>query len=111
MRRRGLGSAMVLMRASICIVSVLMLLSFPAARAHAFETHFRNPEVRRAIERETSIAHTDENPQNRIAPNELLPTFFAPTETINQKVPLDSLESISEVPLPRLLNRLKLNPG
>ncbi len=111
MRKRWLSSIRVLLQAVACVVSMVMLLSFPAAKAHAFGTHFRNPEVRRTIERHTSIAHPDQNLQKGVAPTDTLPRFFIPIETVNKIVPLGDFESIPEVPLPRLLNRLKLNPS
>jgi hypothetical protein len=94
-----------------CIVSIAMLLSFPATRVHNFGTHFRTPEVRRAIERHSSVAHSHDNALDRVAQSDLLPMFFTPTETASKIVPLGNFEAASEVPLPRLLNRLKLNPA
>jgi hypothetical protein len=86
-----------------------MLLSFPAARAHSFGAHFRTPEVRRAVERHTSIAHSDSDAPAGVAQSDPLPTFFAPTENAGSLMLPDKVETVSKVPLPRLLNRLKLN--
>jgi hypothetical protein len=93
-----------------CIVSVAMLLSFPATRFHNFPTHFRNPEVRRATERHTGVAPRTEKTPDAVAQSDLLPRFFAPVETAGKIVPADNFEAVSEVPLSRLLHRLKLNP-
>jgi hypothetical protein len=93
-----------------CIISVAMLLSLPATKAHHFGSHFRTPEVRRATERHTSVAHSDNNTYE-VARSDLLPTFFTPTTTDSKIVPRDGFESLSEVPISRLLNRRKLNPS
>jgi hypothetical protein len=94
-----------------CALSTVMLLSLPAARAHNFGAHFRTPEVRRAVERHTSIAHSDCDAPARVAKSHPLARFFAPTETAGNIVLADNFESASDVLLPRLLNRLKLNPS
>ena len=100
-----------LLRVSACVVSVVMLLLFPSAKPHSFATHFRAPEFRRAVERETPIAHSDENPQPRIALNESLPAFPFLIETASKLVAVEHFESPAKVSVPRLLNRLKLNPS
>lgn len=96
---------------AVCAVIVAMLLFLPANRVHCFGNHFRTPEVRRTIERQTPVAYSTENARERVARSELLPTFFAPTETSSKIVPLDNVESTRQVPLSRLLNRLKLHPS
>jgi len=97
------------LRIVACIVSVVMLLLFPAAKAHSFGTHFRTPEVRRATERQTCVAHSDENTQERVGHSDPLPAFFTPIETVSKIVPRDNFESLPDISLSRLLNRLKLN--
>jgi hypothetical protein len=94
-----------------CVVSVLMLLSFPATRFHNFPTHFRNPEVRRSTERHTAVAPANEKTQDAVAQSDLLPRFFAPIETAGKIVPAYDFQSISQIPPPHLLNRQKLNPS
>ena len=88
-----------------------MLLLFPAAKAHDFGTHFRQPEVRRTAERHTSIARSDNNSQDRIAQSALLKQSFAPAKPDVKIVPRDNVDSTPEVFLARLLKRLKLNPS
>ena len=97
-------------RAAACIVSVAMLLSFPASGVHHFGTHVRTPEVRRAIVRHSSVALDDENAHERVAQCDLLPVFFTPSETIGKITPRSDFES-PPVVLSRLLSRLKLNPS
>ena len=99
------------LHAAVCIISVAMLLSFPATKVHSFDAHFRTPEVRRAIERYTPVAHSAENSQKCVARPCQLPTFFTPSETDSRLVPLHDFELASEVPVSRLFNRLKLNPS
>jgi hypothetical protein len=94
-----------------CVVGIAMLLSFPATRAHNFATHFRTPEVRRSVERNTFIAHGESSSPERIACSELLPTFFTPTETDRRITSPDNFALPSQVPLSRLLHRRKLNPA
>jgi hypothetical protein len=88
-----------------------MLLSFPVARAHNFGAHFRNPQVRRATERHSSIAHSDSGVPASITRGQLLPTFFAPIENRSRLVTRENLAPESHIPITRLLNRLKLNPS
>ncbi len=105
----SLKSLSAFLRVAACIASVAMLLSFPATAVHNFGAHFRTPEVRRATERHTSVAHSDNDPHECVAQSGLLPTFFTPTATVSKIVPRDNFEPPSEVGLFRLLNRLKLN--
>ena len=104
-----LGSLKAFLHLTACILSVAMLLSFPATRLHDFGTHFRTPEVRRVTERQTCVAQNDHHAQERAVRSGLLPKFFIPTQTVSRIVLPDHFESRSEVSLPRLLNRLKLN--
>ena len=46
-------------RAVLSVIGVAMLLSFPMNRAHQFQIHFRTPEVRRAITRNTLVAQPE----------------------------------------------------
>ena len=94
---------------AVCIVSIAMLLLIPATKVHHFGTHFRSPEVRRTAQRHTAIAHSDSSAPQRIAESTPLPAFFTPTETFSKTVALDSVRH--EIPLVRLLHRLKLNPS
>jgi len=91
---------------AICVVSLAMLLLFPAAKVHGFRTHFRIPEARRSAQRHTFIANSDSTPPET-AP---LAVSFASTETVQNSFPLDNQEFITEVPFARLVNRMKLYP-
>jgi hypothetical protein len=105
----SLNSLTAFLQVAACIVSVAMLLLFPAAKVHNFGTHFRTPEVRRAIERHTFVAHSENNTHERVAQSVSLPAFFTPAESASKIVARDNFESPSEAPLTRLLKRRKLN--
>jgi hypothetical protein len=98
-----------------CVLSIAMLLSFPAAKVHSFRAHFRTPETRRVTDRHTFVAVEGQGANERIIKNDSqngsLPSFFTPIESITKIDCNCSFESPSEVPLLRLLNRLKLNPS
>jgi len=111
MKRRvssSFDSLTAFLHVAVCVVSVAMLLSFPASSVHNFGTHFRTPEVRRALERHTSVAQSEGTTDELVARTDLLPTFFTPAETVSKIVPLDNFEPPSEVALSSLLNRRKL---
>jgi len=94
-----------------CLVSVLMLLAFPMQSAFRLADHFRAPEVRRSIVRHTFIAQHQSGPVDRIARQAVLPAFPAPIDTENVTEPISNIEISSQVPLSRLLLRVKLGPS
>jgi|SRR5580698_862587 hypothetical protein len=92
-----------------CVLSVAMLLSFPAGNAHRFNPHFRSPEVRRTAERHTSIASPSHVTDESALQPRVMPTFFAPMQSSATALGRDrGFASPAEVPVLRLLNRLKL---
>lgn len=91
-----------------CAVSLLMLLAFPLRSAHQYTNHYRAPEIRRAIERNTPIAHPEAETAECIAHQAVLPRLLAPTHTGEVAEPVSNIEFFSQVPLSRLLLRLKL---
>ena len=91
-----------------CVVGVLMLLAFPIRQAHQFTNHFRTPEVRRSIERHTPIAHPEAGIAERIAHQAVLPALLVHIDTGAVVEPAANIEFASQVPLSRLLLRLKL---
>jgi hypothetical protein len=108
---KGLHSLTAFFDALACVLSIVMLLSFPAGRLHSFGDHFRTPEVRRTTQRHTYVAAEGQRVQENAVRSDVLPTFFAPVETPVSLVSDRLFESPSEIPLVRLLNRLKLNPS
>lgn len=98
-------------RALLLFIAVAMLLSFPANKVHRFETHFRTPEIRRAIEASTFPAqpevtgaeHIVHAKADRSVPVVLVtPVFFKP---------LSELSIVSEVLPTRFLLRIKPAPA
>jgi len=94
-----------------CIVSVMMLLTFPAARLHSFEAHFRTPEVRRTTQRHTSVAYSHDDTCERATQNHLMPAFFVAPEPEPLATVWNSMAQPFEAPPLRILFRLKLNPS
>lgn len=92
---------------AVCIVSVLMLLTFPMQRVHQYTNHFRTPQVRRLIERHTSVAQPEAGTTERIAYQAVLPTLAETIETGDVVAPVVDIECSPQVPLSRLLLRLK----
>jgi hypothetical protein len=91
-----------------CMVSVLTLLTFPLQSAHQFTDHFRIPEVRRSIERHTPIAQPESETAERIPRQAMLLTRIVPMDAGKVITPISDVEPSSELPLSRLLSRLKL---
>jgi hypothetical protein len=104
-RSSSFASLRALLRASVCVLSVVMMLLFPAVRPHSFGAHFRAPQVRRAFERHTSIAHSDSGAQARVPRSEVLPRFFVPAQRDLKLVSVDYFDAAIELSLSRLLNR------
>ena len=100
--------AATLFNLAACVVSVLMLLAFPIRQADQFTNHFRTPEVRRSIERHTPIAQPESGPAERIAHQAVMPSVVMPVETGNVVDPVAKVDLSFQVPLSRLLLRLKL---
>lgn len=105
------GSLTAILNVAACIVSVVMLLSFPAVRVHSFGTHFRSPTVRRSIERHTAVAQTDDQGGDRVAPAVALPSFFTSIEPASRVVTRGDSPPFSHPPIVRLLSRRKFCPS
>lgn len=97
-----------LLNLACCVVSVLMLLAFPMRSAHKYTDHFRTPEVRRSIERNTFVAQPESGPTERIAHQAVLPALLVPIDSGDTIEPVAGFELPFETPLSRLLLRLKL---
>jgi hypothetical protein len=95
-------------KVAVCVVTVLMLLAFPLRSTHHFADHFRNPEVRRSIERHTPIAHSDTETTGRVAHQIVLPAFVSPLDIGKARFPVTKVQVSSETPISRFLLRLKL---
>jgi hypothetical protein len=97
-----------LFHAAACVLSVAMLLSLPASTVHDFDAHFRTPEVRRSIERTTSVAFGEDNAGECLDRSNLLPTFFVPSEPDHHPTARDTVEKPFTAPRFRILSRLRL---
>jgi len=91
-----------------CVVSVLMLLTFPMQRVHQYANHLRTPEVRRSIERHTFIAQHEAGPSERIANQAVMPAILESVEMGDAVKPVVDCELSPQVPISHLLARLKL---
>ena len=91
-----------------CAFSVLMLLSLPIRSAHQYQDHFRSPQVRRTIERQTFLAHTNLGPADRITHSAAQPMLFASVEDGEAFEPAGNREFSPPILIPRSLLRPKL---
>jgi hypothetical protein len=97
-----------LLNLAACVVSVLMMLAFPIRSAHQFESHLRNPEVRRSIERNTAVANPESKPSERISYRAVQPALFVLVNTGDASLPFANAKPFSYAVFPRLISRLKL---
>jgi len=94
-------------RALLCFIAVVMLLSFPANKVHRFAFHFRTPEIRRAIERNTFLAQPEITGAEHIVHAKVAPSVLVVFVTPVFSKPLANARIASE-PLPiRFLLRFK----
>jgi hypothetical protein len=98
-------------RIAACIISVMMLLLFPAARFHSFQAHFRTPEVRRTTQRHTSVAYSHDDTCERAIVIRPLPISFVDSEPGQRITARNTVEKPFEAPRLRILSRLKFNPS
>jgi hypothetical protein len=102
------GGVAASIRVSVCIVSVAMLLLFPAISSHHFDQHFGATQIRRSIVRHTFVDAPKDNSAEGIARIDLEPTIRVPVTIESAAKPLATFELSSEVPPIRLLQRFKL---
>jgi hypothetical protein len=97
-----------LISSAVCAVTLLMMLTFPISQGHQLTSHFRVPDVCRSTERRTPIAPPEAETAERIAHQAALPALPIPI-IINEVVePTANIELPPQVPLSRLLLRLKI---
>lgn len=104
----SMRSVTAFLHAAACVVGLAMLLSFPALKPHQFAAHFRAPEVRRVIERHSSVCETHDQTPTRIAQSNLEPVSYQPVELGSAVAPALNFEVASQVPLARMFRHLKL---
>jgi hypothetical protein len=105
----------VAIRAALSIVGVAMLLSFPINRSHQFEVHFRTPEVRRAIQRNTFVAQPEITGGERVMHANYADTKVPPSAVAELVAPVffkpvSNSPIVSEIPPTRFLLRFKPAP-
>jgi hypothetical protein len=99
------------LRATACILSVAMLLSFPTARAHHFCHHFATTEIRQNIVRHTFVAGPEAGGVEKIALIDAQPAIPMPVIIENVAKRFFSLAIVSEAPTFRMLQHFKLGPS
>jgi hypothetical protein len=93
-----------------CLLSILMLTTFPAIRIHQSTVHLRMPGVRRSITQHTSLDRTTADSSERISvDHRYLDSVFVKNEE-PQKA-FGNIDPPPSVPIIRLLLRLKLGPS
>ncbi len=99
------------LRATACILTVAMLLSFPAARAHQFGQHFGTTEIRQNIVRHTFVARPEASDIEKIALIDAQPATAMPVTIENVAKNFFPQATFSEVPAFRILQHFKLGPS
>lgn len=95
-----------------CILTIAMLLAFPAVTAHHFDEHYRTPHVRRWVVRHTCVAQPESTASDRVQPASVVETKLPATiQTESANTRFAVLEPAPDVPLIRLLLRSKLGPS
>jgi hypothetical protein len=102
-------------RAALSVIGIAMLLSFPMNRAHQFQVHFRTPEVRRAIVRNTFMAQPEVTGGERVvhanhADAKIPPSVMAALVAPVLFKPVSDSPIVSEILPTRFLLRLKPAP-
>jgi hypothetical protein len=102
-------------RAALSVIGIAMLLSFPMNRAHQFQVHFRTPEVRREIERNTFMAQPEVTGGERIvhanhADAKIPPSVLAALVAPGFFKPVSDSPIVSEMLPTRFLLRFKPAP-
>jgi hypothetical protein len=95
-------------RVTFCVSVALMLVMLPVPRVHQAADHFRSPEIRRSIERNVFLERTKNDFSERISTNYLEPTSLLRTETEDSVKLIVGFAPTPQVPITRLLLRLKL---
>jgi hypothetical protein len=93
-----------------CVVSVAMLLSFPAARPHRFGQHFGSTQIRQNIVRHTFVAGPEAG-EKEIAQIDSQPAIPMPVTVESVATSFFQPVPISYVPTFRFLLHLKLGPS
>jgi hypothetical protein len=104
---KALGSA----QAAACLLSLAMLLCFPASTPHNFRDHFRVPELTRSVKRHTFVAAPQSDPSAAIQSSSLIPSDSVAVPEPDHSAFIAGAIPAFSISLPRLLRRLKLAPS
>jgi hypothetical protein len=88
--------------------SVLMLLTLPIRSAHRYTNHFRTPEVRRTVERHTYVVHGNAGSAECVSHQDVLVPVRVSVDDGDAIKPAIDSEIAPQIPISRLLLRLKL---
>jgi hypothetical protein len=100
-----------MLRLAICLLSLLVLITLPAGRAHELQTHYRTTQLRQSFEGHAYVAQAEAGEFDQVSYEASLPSWSAwmrpdpaPAMQIYRTEP-------GAIPSPnRLLLRLKLGP-
>ncbi len=110
--RDSLASILSRISTALWLCIGLMLIIFPAQRAHVVTEHVRAPEVRRAIERNVVLEQTKNDVTERIATSNVQPLGLVTDEDSSVRPRFtQACEAGSSIParsVSYLLHRLKL---
>jgi hypothetical protein len=90
---------------------MLMLLTFPVGRIHQATDHFRSPEVRRSVERNVFLERTKSDASERVVPQKFKSPGLFLIDTADSVKADKEFTPTPQIPLTRLLLRLKLGPS
>ena len=99
------------LRATACILSLAMLLSFPITSAHYFSEHFGSTQIRHNIVRHTFVAGPEAGGVEKIAHIDAQPAIPMPVIIENVAKSFFPQAIVSEVPAFRILQQFKLGPS
>jgi hypothetical protein len=105
----------VALRVVLSVIGIAMLLSFPLNKTHQFQVHFRTPEIRRAIMRNSFVAQPEITGGERVvqanhADAKIPPSVMAALVAPIFFKPVSSYPIVSEILPTRFLLRFKPAP-
>ncbi len=110
--RKTVANLLKTAQAAMWLCIAMMLVVFPAQRAHQVTEHLRAPEIRRSIERNVFLEQSTSDVKEQIEASNLEPLGFVPEDKEIAKPllaeTLSSIYSDRALSLARLLHRLKL---
>jgi hypothetical protein len=100
--------ATAIVRILACLASIAMLLTFPIIKPHIFSDHYRTPEIRRSIVRNTHVAEAKNATVETVARIGIQPNALSFLRDLDTKFKSSiNVESVPQVTPIRLFLRLK----